>query len=110
MEDRAIKQMERGATTWITNDLQVWDRYRIEIADNGEPADACVVLCMAPGVKGDWQGDGIEWAYLETNGDPVLLGTVEPSEIGLHIDLCDDAREWIDADELGWLRDEIEIA
>jgi len=83
--------LELDRTKWITNDLQIWHRYRRELADNGESADAWVGLFVAPGTS------GAEWVYLETNGDPVLVGAIdEDGEFELSEDYPDDALEpWL---------------
>ena|SRR5690554_2433750 len=87
------------ATKYITRDLAVWGRYAKSIADNGEQADHGISLMLAPEVGGQ-----TEYLYLETNGDPVLVGWLDDGEV----ELADEAREWIEDDSMAWLRDAIE--
>jgi hypothetical protein len=56
----------------VTNDVAVWDAYRLEIADNGETGDHRQVLCVAPRTDATE-----EILYIHTNGDPVYVGWIQ---------------------------------
>ena len=91
-------------TKHISRSIKVWSGYAITLGDNGETADAKVTLMQAPEV-----GVSNEYLYLDTNGDPVLIGWIEDGEVR-------DATEGEDADSIDewlkqeWLRDSLAIA
>jgi hypothetical protein len=88
----------------ITANIKVWAKYAQEIADNGRRGDDRQILMIGP----DASGQNEEWVYLETNGDPVLVGWVDddtPSgyaasnEFAPHLD--NPECHWI-VEALGW--------
>jgi hypothetical protein len=87
---------EQKRTKWITNQLEVLIRYRIELGDNGLSGDMWVGAFVAPDETGQ------EWLYLETNGDPVLVASVD-KDGEQEIELGDEVVEWIKDDSCKWL-------
>lgn len=105
MEYEACERLGREPTKTIQGNDVVWSRYAIKIGDNGKPSDARIVLRMAPGLN-----DNLEWIYIETNSDPHLVGFVvdgPDDSLDLHVELCDDAREWIEQE--AWILEEIVV-
>ena len=62
----------------LTNAIEVWSGYAIDLADNGKEGDQRIRLMIAPRCGTPRlsfaYADNVEWLYLETNGDPVLVG------------------------------------
>lgn len=50
----------------------VWQRYAILLSDNRRKGDECCRLMIAPAMGAD-----VEYLYVETNGDPVVVGRVD---------------------------------
>lgn len=96
MTTAPIIDLDRPATKYISPANTVWSRYAIELGDNGKPADACMTLMIAP--ADDASED--EFVYIETNGDPVLVGWLDGGEVRL----ADNAHEWIDDEAMAWVR------
>jgi len=80
---------------WITANVAVWSAYARELGDNGKAGDERIALMVAPSVSTD-----DEYLYLETNGDPVLVGWIEDDEHRL-AESFDVA--WLEAER--WLED-----
>jgi hypothetical protein len=59
--------------------VEVWSGYAREVADNGRGADARCTLYVAPAVSSPDQ-----YLYMETNGDPVMIGWLEDGEVRLN--------------------------
>jgi len=88
--------LEHRPTLHIASTIQVWHRYAVEIGSNyASQPDAQQALWIAPEVK----GEGVEWLYLTTNGDPVVVGWLDGEEV----DWSDDAKEWMDNPENAWI-------
>lgn len=74
---------------YITNSIRVFDNFAKEIA-RGETG----ILKIAPECNGETL-----YVYLETNGDPVLVGWVEDD-----FTYDDGVTAWINDDSFEWLR------
>lgn len=74
---------------------RVYAGFAVEWGDNGETGDAKVRLMVAPVV--DKMADLA--VYLETNGDPVMVGMVDRCGILL----WDDVGEWADHPDYAWV-------
>ena len=74
---------------WITDEIEVWARYSITLDHNGEAADARQWLKVGPAVGGK---EEIVW--LETNGNPILLGYREDDD---DVEFCEDTEvpDWV---------------
>ena len=88
---------EVNKTTHISNDIEVYSGFAKDLGDNGKAADACITCMLAP--EADGRG---EWVYLTSNGDPSVVGYID--EAG-DLEMSDEAKEWIDSDDMKWLRD-----
>jgi hypothetical protein len=86
------------ATRAIRPGIMVWHRYALPQTDNGEPGDRSITLWIAPEVGGD---DDTQWLYLTTNGDPVIVASLNDAAITVH----DDAVAWLEQDQYSWVRE-----
>jgi len=84
---------------YITNTIAVDSDNEVEIGNNGENADARVALMRAPQVGGEDY-----FVYLQTNGDPVLVGWID--KYG-EFTVDEHVGEWIEEEE-DWLSDLLE--
>ena len=87
---------EVNKKTHISNDTEVYTGFEKDLGDNGLRDDASMTCMIAPEVNGDG-----EWLYLSTNGDPVVVGYIDTDG---ELELSDDAREWMNADDMRWLQ------
>jgi len=92
------------ATTHITEDLRVWQRYRYPVADNGCEYDAGVVLYVAPAVHGDSQ-----IIYAASNGGDTLIGWLDDEDLlTLAVDELELDRDTWEHEDMSWIRRAIE--
>jgi len=87
---------EVNKKTHISNDTEVYTGFAKDLGDNGLRDDASMTCMIAPEVNGDG-----EWVYLTTNGDPVIVGYIDTDG---DLELDDDTREWMNANEMRWLQ------
>ena len=84
-----------------TGIVMVWSGYAREIGTNGEGGDRCCTLMIGPAVK-----TGDEYLWIDTNGDPLMIGWLEDGEVvyneaefvgvgGRIVDLERDDQRWI---------------
>ncbi len=89
--------MQLNKTKHISNEIEIYIGFAKNLGDNGKSADACMLCMIAPEVDGR-----NEWVYLTTNGDPVMVGCIDQDG---ELEMSDDAKEWIDNEDMDWLRD-----
>ena len=65
--------LDDDAAKFITNELRIRWRYARAIADNGESGDQRIIIMVAPAIS----NEPTECVWLETNGDPSYLGTLD---------------------------------
>lgn len=73
--DRTQKQIGIGSG----GSVNVWCGYARDLGDNGLSADAKCTLHIAPAVE-----DADEYIWMETNGDPLMIGWLEDGQVVLN--------------------------